>query len=156
MSPSADATETDAAGAVPAGPRNTHFDFQAKVFQAPGACFLLKGKDKEPMFAVDMGDAQGIVSLKDLRKTFFIAADSHDDKMIDRAAAGLRHVPDIRPGDEIPNEILDGSASWTVARRHNQIARDRLQVQLISWMTGKPIAYTNQDDLKKIMASDEN
>jgi hypothetical protein len=130
-------------------PRNTHFDFQARVFQAPGACFLLKGKEKEPMYAVDMGTGQGYISLKDLRRTFLIAEGSHDDKLIEQAAAGLRFVPDIRPGDEIPNEILNGTASWAVARKHKQIARDRIQIQLLSWMGGKPITYTNPEELKK-------
>jgi hypothetical protein len=138
------------------GPRNTHFDFQAKVFQAPGACFMIKGRDKQPMFVVEMGGGQGIISLKDLRRTFFIEAGSHDDGMIDRAAAALHYVPDIRPGDEIPNEILDGSASWTVARRHKQIARDKIQVQLLSWMSGAPVSYASQDDIKKILASEES
>lgn len=137
-------------------PRNTHFDFQAKVFQAPGAHFVLKGKDKLPMFAVDMGSGQGYISLKNLRATFFVAEGSHDDKLIEHAAAGLRFVPDIRPGDEIPNEILNGTASWTVARKHKQIARDRIQIQLLSWMGGKPITYTNQDELKKIVGQEEN
>ena len=148
-------SETPAA-AAPAGPRNTHFDFQAKVFQAPGACFMVKGKDKLPMFVVEMGGGEGIISLKDLRKTFAIEAGSHDDKLIDRAAAGLHYVPDIKPGDEIPNELLDGSASWTVARRHKTIARDKIQVQLLSWMSGKPVSYATQDDLKRILGSDEN
>ena len=142
--------------AKPSGPRNTHFDFQAKVFQAPGACFMIKGLDKQPMFLVDMGEGQGIISLKDLRRAFSIEAGSHDDALIDRAAAGLHYVPDIRPGDEIPNEILDGSASWTVARRHKQIARDKIQAQLLSWMSGTPVSYASQDDLKEILASEES
>ena len=144
-------------GSAPvAGPRNTHFDFQARVFQAPGAHFELKGQPKKPMVAVGMGAGRGYVSLKDLRRTFFIAPGSHDDRLIDRAEAGLHFVPDIRPGDEIPNEILDGTASWTVARKHKQIARDRLQVQLLSWMSGKPIIYADQEDLKKIIADESN
>ncbi len=126
------------------------------MFQAPGACFMIKGREKQPMFVVEMGGGQGIISLKDLRRTFFIEAGSHDDKLIDRAAAGLHYVPDIRPGDEIPNEILDGSASWTVARRHKQIARDKIQVQLLSWMSGAPVSYASQEDLKKILASEES
>jgi hypothetical protein len=144
------------AGGAGAGPRNTHFDFHARVFQAPGAHFTLKDKPKKAMFAVDMGTGAGYISLKDLRRTFFIEKGSHDDRLIDRAEAGLHFVPDIRPGDEIPNEILNGTASWTVARRHKQIARDRLQVQLLSWMSGKPISYGGQDDLKKIMDDDSN
>ncbi len=152
----ADAEDTQPPAAAPAGPRNTHFDFQARVFQAPGAHFELRDHPKKPMFAVDMGAGIGYISLKDLRRTFFIEAGGHDDKLIDRAEAGLHFVPDIRPGDEIPNEILDGTASWTVARKHKQIARDRLQVQLLSWMSGKPIVYANQEDLKKIIADEGN
>jgi len=148
--------DANPSAATPTGPRNTHFDFQARVFQAPGACFMLKGKNKDPVFGVDMGGGQGLVSLKDLRRTFFIEAGSHDDKLIDRAVAGLHYVPDIRPGDEIPNEILDGTASWTVARRHKQIARDRLQLQLLSWMNGSSMSYANADELKKIMNDDGN
>lgn len=117
---------------------------------------MLKGKDKLPMFAVEMGGGQGIVSLKDLRKTFAIEAGSHDDRLIERAAAGLHYVPDIKPGDEIPNELLDGTASWTVARRHKQIARDKLQVQLLSWVSGAPVSYATQDDLKRILGAEEN
>ena len=117
---------------------------------------MLKGNDKLPMFVVEMGGGQGIISLADLRKTFLIAAGSHDDKLIDRAAAGLHYVPDIKPGDDIPNELLDGSASWTVARRHKQIARDKLQVQLLSWMSGAPVSYASPDDLKKILGSDDS
>jgi hypothetical protein len=109
-----------------------------------------------PMFAVEMGSGLGYISLKDLRSTFPIPEGSHDDKLIEMAAAGLRHVPDIRPGDEIPNEILNGTASWTVARKHKQIARDRIQVQLLSWMGGKPITYTSQDELKEIVGREEN
>lgn len=136
--------------------RTTHFDFQGKVFQAPGATFVLKGKDKQPMFAVDMGAGQGYVTLPALRVTFAIEKGSHDDHLIEKAAAGLRFVPDIRPGDEIPTELLNGSASWTVARKHKQIARDRIQVQLLSWISGRPIVYSNQDELKKIVSDDEN
>lgn len=117
---------------------------------------MLKGKDKTPMFVVEMGGGQGIISLADLRKTFQIEPGSTDDKLIDRAAAGLHYVPDIKPGDDIPNELLDGSASWTVARRHKQIARDKLQVQLLSWVSGTPASYTGPDDLKRILESDDN
>ena len=37
------------------GIRTTHFDFQHKVFSAPGAMFSLKGSPKEAMFCLDLG-----------------------------------------------------------------------------------------------------
>lgn len=152
----ADDTQGAEGAQEPGRLRNTHFDFQARVFQAPGAHFVLTGRPKKPMFAVDMGTGQAYVSLKDLRRTFSIAEGSHDDRLIERAAEGLHYVPDIRPGDEIPNEVLNGTASWTVARRHKQLARDRIQIQLISWMTGTPITYNSRDELKGIIEGDDN
>lgn len=152
----ADSPQESEGSSQPPSLRSTHFDFQARVFQAPGALFALKGKNKEVMFAVEMGAGQAFISLDDLRKTFFIAEGSHDDKLINRAEEGLKYVPDIRPGDEIPNEVLNGTASWTVAKRHKQIARDRIQVQLLSWVNGKPVSYGGREDLQKIVSSNEN
>ena len=136
-------------------PRNTHFLFQAKVFQAPGAHFKLvndgQGRPRVPMFAVDMGTGEAVISLKHLRANFGIQPGSSDDQLVERAEAGLRYVPDIRPGDAIPNELLDGAASWTVARKHKRIARDRIQAQLIAWATGHPVEFAGPEELKAIM-----
>jgi hypothetical protein len=138
-----------------ASSRNTHFLFQAKVFQAPGAHFKLvndgQGRPKVPMFAVDMGSGEAVISLKHLRANFGIPPGSSDDQLVERAEAGLHYVPDIRPGDAIPNELLDGTASWTVARKHKRIARDRIQAQLLSWATGHPIEFAGPDELKAIL-----
>jgi len=149
-------TETPAPPQPPSRANNVKFVFYAKVFQAPGACFVLRGQPKEPMYAVEMSGALGYVTLANLRKTFNIPPGSPDDLMIDKAAAGLHYVPDIRPGDDIPSEILDGTASWTVARRHKAIAKNKIQMQLLSWMTGKDMATIGQEELKAFLEIDEN
>jgi hypothetical protein len=113
------------------------------------------GRTKIVRFACDMGGGIGDISLKSLRTTFGIAPGSHDDVLITQAEAGLKYVPDIRPGDAIPNELLNGTASWTVSRKHKTIARDRIQAQLLSWMTGKDVDATDRDGLKKLMESPE-
>ena len=139
--------------------RITHFNFQAKVFAAPGAHFVLKsethGADKAVRFALDVGDGEGVISLKDLRKTFHIADGSHDDQLIARAEAGLRYVPDIRPGNAIPKELLDGTASWTVSPRHRKIARERIRGQLLAWMTGEDFDASDRDSLGDLMDTPE-
>ena len=120
------------------------------MFQAPGAHFKLVeqlGGPKEPMFGVAMSEGDAMLSLKQLRANFNIPAGSHDDQLIERAEQGLKYVPDIRPGDAIPNEILDGSASWTVGRKHKRIARERIQIQLINWMGCKPKEFTGPDEI---------
>jgi len=143
----------------PADTRSTHFNFQAKVFSVPGARFVMKtedmGRKKAVRFAIEVGTGEGDISLKNLRSGFDIKPDSHDDKLITQAEAGLQYVPDIRPGDAIPTELLNGTASWTVSRRHKTIARERIQAQLLAWMTGKDVDASDRDAMKKMMDSPE-
>ena len=134
----------------------THFTFAAKVFEVSGARFAYHGPAQEPRFYVLLGDVQASMDVRVLKDRFFITADSHDDKLIQMAVKGLRHVPDIRPGDAIPSEILDGSASWPIHARHRQIAERRLQVQLLSWVSGKEMLMTDQAELGMFLEQLEN
>jgi hypothetical protein len=107
------------------------------------------------MFGVIMGKGHAVISLRHLRENFGIPPGGHDDQLIERAEKGLHYVPDIRPGDAIPNELLDGTASWTVGRKHKKIARERIQGLLLAWITGKPVDVTDRAALGKIMEAPE-
>lgn len=134
----------------------THFLFQGRVFTAPGAHFMLHGPEKLPVFAVDMGGGEAMIKIDALRTEFKIPSDSPDGRLIDLAVKGLHHVPDIRPGDRIPSEVLDGTASWTVLPRHKQIAERRLQAQLISWVSGRETVLIKAEDLAMFLEQIEN
>ena len=134
----------------------THFVFEHRVFKAAGARFLLKGQKKVPAFCVDMGDLEGVIDIDVLRKEFHIEPNSHDSKMIDTAVTGLRYVPDIKPGDTIPSEILTGAASWSVNPRHKKIAEQRLQVQLLSWVSGHELLITDPKEIELFLGQIEN
>jgi len=134
----------------------TNFNFQHVVFRAPGARFLLKGHQKVPAFQVDMGDLHGLVDIPVLKREFGISPNSHDGKLIDFAVEGLRYVPDIKPGDSIPSEILTGEASWTVSSKHKKIAEQRLQVQLLSWVSGKEVLLTDPNEIAMFLEQIEN
>lgn len=136
--------------------RLTHFTFKHRVFEAPGALFTLRGLLKEPMFGVDLGGGLGFITLNDLRKTFGIANDSFDSELIGKAANGLKFVPDIKPGDKIPNELIDGTASWSVTEKHKFLAKARIQAQLLSWMSGKEQVITDFDELSMFFGQIEN
>ena len=143
-------------GVKPMG--NTRFDFQAKVFQTPGARFVLAatGEDrKKAMFAVSLGKAEGLIRLQSLRSAFGIASEGHDDQLLMRIEEGLMFVSDIRPGDSIPSEILDGTASWSVRPKHKKIARDRIQARLLSWMTGETHDMSDGETVKRLMRMPE-
>lgn len=134
----------------------THFNFTHRVFQTPGARFILKGSDHIPTFRVDMGDNEGLVDIETLKKEFCITPDSHDGKLVDLAVQGLRYVPDIKPGDSIPSEILNGTASWTISPRHRKLAEQRLQIQLLSWVGGKEVLLTSPDEIATFLEQLEN
>ncbi len=134
----------------------TTFDFEHRVFKTPGASFLLKGQQHTPTFRIDMGDMDALIEIVILKKEFSIEADSHDGKLIDLAVSGLRYVPDIKPGDTIPSEILNGTASWRISNKHQQIAQQRLQVQLVSWVTGKELLITDPKEIEMFLAQLES
>ncbi|MDX2221734.1 MAG: hypothetical protein SFV21_03230 [Rhodospirillaceae bacterium] len=136
--------------------QTTHFNFGARVFQAPGARLYKPDNLDQPVFVVDLGDMKGEIKLPNLRKQFGIADGSHDDALLDIAVKALKFVEDVRPGDRIPNEILDGTASWTVSPRHKHLAKTRLEAQLIAWISGKPVATQTPDQLSQLLASKEN
>lgn len=136
--------------------RTTHFDFTSPVFRVPGARFCLVGVDKAPVFCVDMGDVEASLDIKSIQKEFKIESGSNDEKLIATVVKGLQYVPDIRPGDSIPSELLDGSASWSINKRHKMIAVQRLKAQLLSWVSGQEILITDPDELEMYFGQLEN
>ncbi len=134
----------------------THFNFTHQVFQAPGARFVLKGQSQSPTFRVAMGDLDGLIDISVLKKEFHIEPDSHDGKLLELAIAGLRYVPDIKPNDSIPSELLNGKASWSVNDKHKRVAELRLQVQLLSWVSGKEVLITDPAEIESFLGQIEN
>lgn len=110
----------------------TTFVFTNLVFKAPGAKFIGTGPARTPMFSIDLGDTAGTLTIQALRRQFKIPFDSPDDKMIALAVRSLNYVAEIRPGDNVPNEILTGKASWSIDPKHTEVARRRLELQLLS------------------------
>lgn len=117
--------------------KSTHFNFENKVFAVGGAYFGLSKDNYKPVYFVTLGDLKAAVDIPTLRTEFKIPQDSPDSELLDIVEKSLRFVKEIRPGDSIPKELLDGTASWAVEDRHRIIARARIMVQLATWMTGK-------------------
>jgi len=134
----------------------THFDFHAKVFHVPGARFALTENTQEPRFFVDLGGMSASLAIEVLEKEFMIAKNSHDHKLIQVAVKGLRFVDDILVGDAIPSEILSGAVSWEIKGKHKLVAARRLQVQLLSWVSGKELLLTDADEIAMFLEQIEN
>ena len=114
---------------------STEFNFEHKVFKLDGGCFRLSASG-EPLFHVRLGELTAALTLPSLCTEFGIEAHCHDGQMLEVVASGLRYVREIRPGDSIPRELLDGSASWSVDDRHRVRAHTRVLVHLAAWLNG--------------------
>lgn len=113
----------------------TRFDFAAKVFSVAGAYFAL-AQDGRPALFVRLGELRAAVSFPSLRSEFRIEEESSDGRLLTLVEQALAFVRVIRPGDSIPSELLDGTASWSVDERHCLIAQGRLAAQLVAWLGG--------------------
>lgn len=113
-------------GERPTTRENRLFVFVHRLFAAPGAVFKLDPNTGEPVLALDLGNVKANLPFHAVMRAFDITHDSPDARQLDAVARGLRHVRQIRPGDSIPAELLDGSASWKVEARHVAAAKGRL------------------------------
>jgi hypothetical protein len=129
--------------------RSTHFGFTHKVFSVKDAVFKLSANE-DALFQVDLGDLKCGVSVPSLRNEFGIEADSDDGKLLALIEKALRFVKEIRPGDSIPKELLDGSCSWSVEDRHRKLAHNRMTVQLATWLSGGEADVGDASQLEKL------
>lgn len=112
--------------------RSTHFLFEHKIFQLKGARFALTEDGTTPAFHVELGTLVAALPLATLRSEFEIPRDGPDDVLLTVVEKSLRFVQEIRPGDSIPRELLDGTASWTVEDRHRLRAKAHLWAKTIA------------------------
>ena len=132
---------------------STHFIFQHKVFNVEGSYFSANQDGSEPYFSMPMGDSIAQLDFPAICEEFSISDDCDDGQLLRVVDRALKYVNVIRPNDSIPNELIDGSASWTVEERHGLIARGRLTLQLIAWISGRAAKEENiievLDELEK-------
>ena len=148
----------DAAEALPA-PRSaqkpTHFVFEHQVFAVKDACFALSPTSGEACYNVPLGDVLASLPIDTVASSFGIGKNSTDAQLLGIVKSSLKFVKEIRPGDSVPSEILDGTASWKVEPHHREIARARISVQLTSWMTGKHVDSIDAAELEMIASNPE-
>jgi len=134
---------------------NTHFALHHKVFDVPGAVFKMDRVNRTVALHMQLGGVAASIDIHQIVKTFGIDTDSEDGHMLKTIERSLSFVREIRPGDSIPNELLDGTASWTVEPRHLEKARSKLLIQLVSWMTAGNSAIDSSVDVLKLIDTPE-
>ncbi len=133
--------------------RSTHFVFQHRVFSLEGSYFC-RDDLSGPRFNMPLGDSMAAVPLPALRREFSIDDQSEDGKLLDIVEKSLGYVRSIRPNDNIPTEILNGTASWSVTEGHRLIARGKLTLQLVALVTGNQDAEVS--DLEQLQRLTED
>lgn len=137
---------------MPAPPnRSTHFLFEHKVFSVENCRFLIAKSTDEPVMRFALGKNDAEVVLDKLCVEFAIDPKSFDGQLLDMVKKGLKYVREIRPGDTIPNELIDGTASWRVDDRHYMVAKGRLTVQLVTWLTGGETVISSPEQLAQVV-----
>ncbi len=82
--------------------RDTHFDFQHKVFSLPGAFFCSDPTSKDPVLNILLGDLKAALAFPTLLESFQIEQGSHDERLLEIVEQGLAYVKQIRPGNRSP------------------------------------------------------
>ncbi|EDP64401.1 hypothetical protein BAL199_09268 [alpha proteobacterium BAL199] len=129
---------------------STHFIFQHRIFKLPDARFEVSGRDRAPVLRVKLGELDAVIPIDDVSSEFGIKPDAQDGKLLVQVAQGLRFIRDIRPGDSIPSELLDGTASWRVEDHHREIAKNRLMMQVATWLGGSESVVLDLRELRRM------
>ncbi len=115
---------------------STKFSFEHRVFSVDGSYFDADAVSNTAMFHLPMSGTNAAIDLSTLCYEFDIPGDSKDGRLLDVVKDSLRHVKTIRINDDIPKELLDGSASWSVDDTHRRAAEGRITLLLVAWVTG--------------------
>ncbi len=86
---------------------------------------------------VQLGDNQVSLTLNAVRKNFEIDSTSEDSQLLELVSKSLPLVKRIRPGDSIPKEVLDGTASWSVEDHHRIMSKTRMVIALAQQIMGE-------------------
>ena len=140
---------TDAAERSPSGAPTADalvFAFQHKLFSAKG-CVFRKTAEGGIALHFPLGDITAALSPETIRASFDIKAGCADDELMKQVGKALRFVREVRPGDSIPQEIVDGRASWMVEEKYLLAAKARISVQLVSWLRGQDMRDAAPEEL---------
>ncbi|MCC9626001.1 hypothetical protein LPB41_30395 [Thalassospira sp. MA62] len=127
-------------------------ELEHKIFQSFEDCHFQKSDiSEEALFVLKMAEGSVVsLPLRAICLEFNIAQDSKDGELIALIDKALNYVNVLRPGDDLPLEVLTGEASWSVDEDHKAIAYNRITMQLVTWMSGSEELITDPDELMQI------
>lgn len=124
--------------------------FEHMVFSRFAEClFYLAEGNQEFVLSVKIGGNPVILPVAGLIREFGLG--KADTDMLALVREGCDFVRGLRIGDPIPKEVLTGEASWAVSPKHQIIARQRVLMQLVNWMTGVDTLLTSPEQLAQMV-----
>ena len=116
---------------------NEEFRFEHKLFSVNSCVFRRTGGAGGGVsLYMPLGNVMVAVPVDKIVRTFDIPTNSGDAALLSRVAAALKYVQEVRPGDSIPSEIINGRASWMVDPKFLAAAKAKISLQLVAWLTG--------------------
>ncbi len=124
--------------------------FKHKFFDSvKDPVFRLSHQSDEPCMFFKFGDSEVSLTFPGIRNEFKLEGTA-DEGMLGFVAQSLQFVQSMQLGDEFPEELKTGRASWEVTEEHKKIAYQRLTMQLVSWLSGDEVVVTNPGELMQI------
>lgn len=106
--------------------------------------------EEKPVMCANLGDQEVLLSISGIIRELELEEDDPHRLMLEMIAKSLQFVTALRPGDQIPAEVLTGEASWDAEAAHLDIARQRLTMQLVTWVSGRETMITDPIELQQL------
>lgn len=124
--------------------------FDHKFFTSFEELYFRLTDTGEPVVVLKMAGNEAILAFDGIKREFGLSEDSADGRLLNKIAEGLQFVRGLKPGDTLPKEVTTREASWEPTDRHRRIARQRLTMQLVTWLTGDEHIFTSAEELAQV------
>ena len=130
---------------------------QHQAFSTMGkVSFRRAESDDTPVMIMSLGEREASVPLRALQRELNIADDTPDGRMFALIAGSLDYVSGLSLGDKLPDEVLNGEASWKPGPQHRRLASAWLRVRLLSWFNPSALPAVKSNDIENILRIDED
>lgn len=133
-----------------AGTGDNLVHFEHKFFGSFEDLYFRLTDTGEAVAVIKLANNEAVLGFDGIRREFMLTDQTVDGQMLSKVAEGLQFVRGLRVGDPLPKEILTREASWEPSERHLRIARQRLTMQLVTWLTGNEHIFTSAEELMQI------
>ena len=142
--------EAENSSAKSSGGGSDAIRFDHKFFSSFDDLFFRLTDTGEAVAVLKLASNEAILGFDGIKREFMLKPETHDAKMLDKVAEGLQFVRGLRPGDPLPKEVTTREASWDPTERHRRVARQRLTMQLVTWLTGNEHIFTSAEELMQV------